>query len=86
MNYALRARRLGIAKRTFVEPKKGVPLQVSAFITEPACPVVSVVAVKLNHRADGLLFALEPREQFTRHNPTPSFPNNKGTLRMNVSL
>jgi hypothetical protein len=68
MNHTLGARWLGVAKRALVESQKRVTLQIGAFIAKHTRPIVSIVAMNLNHRGDGLLFAFEPREKSGRHN------------------
>jgi len=85
VNHTFRARGLGVTKWAFVEPQKGVSLEISALIAEAALLVVSVVTMQLNHRTDGLLFTFESREQSGRH-PSPSFLVPKGTPGANVSL
>jgi hypothetical protein len=76
MNHTLGAGGLCVAKRAFVESQKRVALQIRAFITNPPRLIVIVLAVDLDHRANGLPFTLEPREPGARHN-TSSFLMNE---------
>ena len=68
MNHTLGAGGPGVAKRALVESQKRIALQILAFITNPPRLIVIVVAVGLDHRTNGLLFALESREPSARHN------------------
>jgi len=80
MNNALGTSRLVSAKRALVQPKKRITLHISALIAEAGCSAMNVVAMELNHRTDSLLFALEPRKQFARHNPYRPFLRTKVRL------
>src|SRR5262249_2437797 len=85
MNHTFRAGGFGVTKWAFVEPHKGIRLEISTLIAKAAMLVVSVVTMQLNHRTDSLLFTFESREQSGRH-PSPSFLVRKGTPGANVSL